>query len=290
MSTLDAAIRYFDAWNARDAAAIRASLTNDGSYCDPITGTPIRGDAINQHVDALWAAFPDLSFEIKSAAEAGDNRVAVEWIMRGTNNGSFRGMPPTGKRVELSGADFIETDGSKVICVTGYFDGGAVPRQLGHQVIVQPETAGPFRFGTSRAVQTGKTDAPGAFSITQLHAPDEEAAERVRDYSRKIMMEMMDAPGFVGAVVAKVGLRLITMSAWKDKDAPARFMKQRTHAEAMKPFFDGTLATSTFTSVWIPERINSYWIRCASCGSMVDPKRAAACTCGAPLPDHPPYW
>ena len=82
--------------------------------------------------------------------------------MRGTNTGPFGALPPTGRVIELAGADFLTTDHGKLRSVAGYFDSGAIPRQLGLQVLVQPDAAGPFRFGSSVQVQTGKVEAPGA--------------------------------------------------------------------------------------------------------------------------------
>ena len=61
MSALDAANKYFDAWNARDANAILASLSADATYADPITAEPISGDAIAHYAKGLWTAFPDLA-------------------------------------------------------------------------------------------------------------------------------------------------------------------------------------------------------------------------------------
>lgn len=291
MSAMDAATVYFEAWNARDADAIVASLAEGGTYQDPITQRPISGAALKEYAEALWAAFPDLNFEMKSAAETGDGRVAAEWIMRGTNQGSFHGLPPTGKSIETTGADFIETADGKVTSVTGYFDGGDVPRQLGLQIIVQPHEIGPFRFGNSAAVQTGKREAPGAFSITEIEALNEDAAEENRGLGRGILQEMMGMEGFIGAVIARVGMRQMTISAWTDAEAPARFMNQGTHAEAMKSFFTGELAQSGYTSMWSPVRKSAYWVRCNACGAMNDPdKSEGTCKCGATLPEHPPYW
>lgn len=291
MSAIEAVDAYFNAWNARDAAAILASLGEDGTYQDPTTEGPISGAALKGYIEALWAGFPDLAFEKKSRAETGGGRVAAEWIMRGTNSGSFRGLPPTGKSIECTGADFFETANGKVTSVVGYFDPVAFPRQLGLQVIVQPEQVGPFRFGTSVAVQSGSTQAPGAFSVTQIEALDEDKAVEVREASRQIMVEMLKAPGFIGATVGKIGPRQYTLSAWTDSEAPAEFMRQGGHAEAMKTFFAGTLARSAYTSVWSPERINPYWVRCESCGTMHDAdKSGPTCGCGAQVPDHPPYW
>ena len=198
---------------------------------------------------------------------------------------------PTGKSIETTGADFIETANGKVTSVTGYFDGSAVPRQLGLQVIVQPEAIGPFRFGVSTAVQTGKTDLPAAFSITQLHAPDEEQAQHVRDYGRQILTDLMETPGFIGAVTSKIGLRLVTISAWSDKEAPSKFMRKGAHGSAMKTFFGGSIASSAYTSVCSLGKVSPYWVRCEVCRRMIDPqKQDVTCTCGAQLPDYPAYW
>jgi steroid delta-isomerase-like uncharacterized protein len=291
MSALDAANRYFDAWNAHDASAILASMSAGATYADPITGRPISGDAIAQYAQGLWGAFPDLAFEMVSVAETGGGRVAAQWIMRGTNRGAFEGLPPTNKRVETTGADFVTTANGKVTSVVGYFDAGSVPRQLGLQVLVMPHKAGPFTFGTSVAARTGKREVPRAFSVTQLEAIDSAAATRVSDVSRQIVTEMLMAEGFVGVMTATIGLRQVTLSAWSTAEAAAKFTREGSHAAAMKPFFAGEIAQSGFTSVWSPLRMNTYWVRCTSCGKMSDAQALAGkCGCGAALADHPPYW
>jgi steroid delta-isomerase-like uncharacterized protein len=291
MSGLDAARRYFDAWNARDAAAVVASLGGDGSYEDPTTPGPLSGDALTTHLSGLWAAFPDLAFEVRSAAETGGDRVAAEWRMRGTNRGSFRGLPPTGREVVVDGADFIETDGTRVTRVVGYFDPGSVPRQLGLDIIVQPRSIGPFGFGVSTDVHGGRTDPPAVVTLTQLEAADEESAGRIREMSRHVLQEMLGDPTFIGATTARIGRRMVTISAWTDPDSPARHARQGTHGESMRAFFAGGLATSGVTATFSNARINSYHVRCPSCGRMEDAVRSEGrSACGAALPAHPSYW
>src|SRR5687768_5708174 len=102
----------------------------------------------------LWAAFPDLTFETESIGEMGPDLVAAQWVMTGTNLGSVMGLPPTGKTVRVRGADFFRMKDGLVQSVTGYFDSRAIPTQLGLDVIVQPNSIGPFRFGISSMVQT----------------------------------------------------------------------------------------------------------------------------------------
>ena len=45
----------------------------------------------------LWAAFPDLTFEIASQSK---DASSVHWIMHVTNHGSMNGLPPTGRAAE----------------------------------------------------------------------------------------------------------------------------------------------------------------------------------------------
>src|SRR5258708_34868313 len=95
MKPIDIAQHYFDSWNRRDPAAIIATFAEGGTYSDP-TVPALTGSALATHPSGLFAAFPDLSFEIVSAAPAGDHAVAAQWMMRGTNTGPPAGAPPQG--------------------------------------------------------------------------------------------------------------------------------------------------------------------------------------------------
>lgn len=283
--------RYFDAWNRRDADAVLATFAEDGTYCDPASGGRLRGEALKGYMNALWAAFPDLSFEIASKGFAGENLVAAQWIMRGTNTGSMMGLPPTGKSVTVSGADFIRVGGGRIQTVDGYFDSRAVPEQLGLQVLVQPREIGPFAFGNASRGWAGKNVKPGAFSITVLEARSPEESQAVARQSQGIVQEMLSMNGFLGFVGVTVGNRQMTVTAWETAKDPRQLLAGGAHAEAMKKFFGTELAAGGFTSVWVPDRINPRWVRCSSCHRMTDHERSAgACSCGKKLPEPLPYW
>ena len=261
---IDCVNRYFDAWNARDADAILASLSPHGTYQDPTTEGPISGEAFRGYLGALWAAFPDLNFETKNVGEVAPGRFAGQWIMRGTNTGSMRGLPPSNKTVEVEGADFFEIDGDRVGRVEGYFDAGAVPRQIGLNVIARPYAIGPFRFGDATAVQTGKTQKPGAFSVTYLEAADEASSQTVKDLSRDALVDMLHMDGFIGATTASFGTRMLTISAWDTPEDSRKVMSEGAHSAAMKQFYSGALSKGGFTSVWTAHRINPFFTRCDS--------------------------
>ncbi len=288
MTYLEIAKRYFDAWNTHDAEAIVKTFADNGTYCDPST-SEISGDAIGANAKRLWNVFPDLSFEIASVAEAGSDKVVAEWIMKGTNTGSFQGLPATGRAISLPGADVIEigTDGIKA--VKGYFDTRAIPEQLGLQVLIQPLKVGPFSFGNSTVVQSGKKTKPGAFAITTIWNADTQT-EEIRALTKATATEMLKMEGFIGVSFFRIGNRGVTISAWEKPEQTKQLMRGGSHAEAIKKFWT-ELSESAFTSVWVPDHINPLWVRCTVCQKMNDyEKNSGVCKCGQPLPEPNPYF
>ena len=287
----DVAQRYFDAWNRRDPEAIAATFVEGGTYADPNVPEGLSGQAIAGYAAGLFAAFPDLSFDVIDHHATGDGTVAARWLMRGTNTGPLRGNPPTGATVALPGADFIAVEDEKVRSVEGYFDRSAFVEQLGLQVIVQPYSVGPFSFGYAVRTQSGEVTKPGAVGLTWIQARSEEEVGQVRDYSRAVAAEMVDMPGFIAWVGVVIANRMFTITAWEDAQALAQLRRGGTHPKAMDKFFASELGSSAMTSVWKPERINSLWVRCEACGTMEDYELSGGtCQCGQPLPEPPPYW
>ena len=288
MTFVEIAQQYLDAWNARNAEAIVRTFAAGGTYSDPTTKA-ISGDAIGANAARLWEAFPNLSFEIVSIAEAGKGRVVAEWIMKGTNTGAFMGLPPTGRPISLPGVDVFQVEDAGIRSVTGYFDTRAVPEQLGLQVLVQPVTAGPFSFGMSSSVHSGKKTKPGAFAITVIWNDDSQS-EAIRALTRATTMEMLKMEGFIGLSAFRIGGRAVTITAWEKPDNPKQLMRGGTHVEAVKKFWS-ELGDAAYTSVWVPDHINPMWVRCTACKKTSDyDKRAGVCTCGAQLPEPPPYF
>ncbi|HSN73825.1 MAG TPA: ester cyclase [Anaerolineae bacterium] len=290
MDALDVVHQYFTAWNQHDAAGIVSTFADGGTYSDPTTSGALAGSAIAAYASGLWKPFPDLAFEITNVGPATDGVVAAEWVMRGTNSGSFNGLPPTGKRVEVPGADFIEIGDGKIRSVRGYFDSRLVPAHLGLQISVQPHRIGPFAFGSSVLVQSGKCTRPGAFSITSIEARNMEEVEWLRDQSRQISSEMLGMDGFIGFVGAVIGQRLLTITAWENETQPRALMHGGIHKNSMGRLFTD-IGAGGMTSVWTPARFSPMRVRCLACGRMVDSDTAAGhCACGEALPPTPPYW
>ena len=288
MEALDVATRYFDAWNRRDPEAIAAILAPDGTYADPNVPDGLGPAGTAEYAGGLFSAFSDLAFEVEWAAECGDGTVAARWVMTGTNDGPFQGLPASGRAVRLPGADVIATAGDRVRSVVGYFDTAVLPRQLGLQVVVQPTRIGPFRFGTSTYASASDAE-PGAVSLTVLEARSDDEITELRSRSRDVVMGLLETPGFISWVGVVNDNRMYTITAWERPEDAAVLRDNPAHVEAMERFFGSPgVARGGQTGVWTAHRLNGMWARCEACDQMLQPTDGR-CTCGAQVA-APRYW
>jgi steroid delta-isomerase-like uncharacterized protein len=289
MEALELATRYFDAWNRRDPEAIAAALAPDGTYSDPNVPDGLGPAATGDYARGLFSAFSDLAFEVERAAACGGGTVAAQWVMTGTNDGPFQGLPATGRPVRLPGADVIATDGDRVRSVTGYFDTAALPRQLGLQVIVQPAQVGPFSFGTSTYAARSAAE-PGAVSLTVLEARSDEEIAEIRSRSREVVTALLGTPGFISWLGVVSKNRMYTITAWERAEDVAGLRDNTAHVEAMERFFASPgVARGGQTGVWTAHHLNGLWARCETCDEMRQPENGRCTACGTDV-TAPSYW
>lgn len=87
-------------------------------------------DAVDAFLNENRRAFPDFRFAPTRIAPAGD-AVLVEGVFTGTQDGTWRGLPATGRKVEFRMAVIFEFDDEHLVCERVYFDLGTPLRQLG---------------------------------------------------------------------------------------------------------------------------------------------------------------
>ena len=282
--------RYVAAWNARDPDLVRAMFLAGGTYEDPMTGGPVEGEGIASAARGLFQAFPDVSFEVQETLR-GEGSVAIQWLMRGTNRGSFAGAPPTGQPFALPGVHVLHAEGGLARSAVAYFDQRSIATQLGLQALVMPRQAGPMRFGTSARLETGSRERPGAISFTRIDVGSPTELLRLRDHARPVLAGMSGMGSVIGSAIFNDGQRLaFTVSGWSSPEEASEIMAQPEHRAAVRAFFSDGLGVSAWTSVWIPARLNTLWVRCPACSTMVDAEAGDVCACGAALPEPPPFF
>jgi steroid delta-isomerase-like uncharacterized protein len=62
--------------------------------------------AVREFMTRLMTALPDLTFTSRYKIARGDN-VAEQWTIRGTHLGTFMGIPPTGRTIEIFGTSML---------------------------------------------------------------------------------------------------------------------------------------------------------------------------------------
>jgi steroid delta-isomerase-like uncharacterized protein len=82
-----------------------------------------------EYLTSFFAAFPDFTLCVTNSL-VGQSQASVEWVMKGTHQGVFLGLSPTGKAVEISGTSVFTVRESKIARVRMYWDSGHVRRQL----------------------------------------------------------------------------------------------------------------------------------------------------------------
>jgi steroid delta-isomerase-like uncharacterized protein len=79
----------------------------------------------------MWrTAFPDLRITADDIIAEEDKVVAI-WTARGTHQGSFQGIAPTGKQVTVTGVAIYRFSGNKIEEMWGWRDALGLMQQLG---------------------------------------------------------------------------------------------------------------------------------------------------------------
>ena len=109
--------------------------TNDMDVIDELF-VPKLARPTRQSFTAFRAAFPDRRMEITELVAEG-NTVVGRFRCSGTNQGEFKGVPPTGRHMEVDEVYFLRVEDGKFVYFWGLEDDLARLRQLG--LVPSPE-------------------------------------------------------------------------------------------------------------------------------------------------------
>ena len=107
--------RYREAFSQQDLARFDAIMAPNYVYHAPgVPDLPPGPEGMKQLVSGHLAAFPDLRVTIEDLIAEGD-KVVARLTYRGTHQGEFQGIPPTGKTVAMSSIDLVRIAGGKIV-------------------------------------------------------------------------------------------------------------------------------------------------------------------------------
>jgi steroid delta-isomerase-like uncharacterized protein len=122
---------HMESENTHDFDVTLATFADHPRYEIIPTGEVYDGpEEVMRYYQETRAAFPDQRNELISLHHA-DDAVIVEFWLRGTHEGEFRGVPPTGKSFEQRMAAFFLFEGERLVNERVYFDAAGLLAQLG---------------------------------------------------------------------------------------------------------------------------------------------------------------
>jgi steroid delta-isomerase-like uncharacterized protein len=114
-----------------DPSAIDQIFTEDWQNIDPSLPPLPRGpEGARMHLGLFAAGMPDIELAVEDIIAEGD-LVAASFTAMGTHTGELMGIPPTGKKVDITGTGFFKMRDGKIAENRVNFDALGLLQQLG---------------------------------------------------------------------------------------------------------------------------------------------------------------
>ena len=132
--------RWFDdVVGRRDAELAEELLAPDYRLHFPGMTGPLDREGHLRLLQAFWAAFPDWQETVEDVVAEGD-RVVIRVTGRGTHEGTFQGIPPTGRQVTATGVGVARIAGGRIAETWAAYDALGLLQQLGAVPSGEPAT------------------------------------------------------------------------------------------------------------------------------------------------------
>ena len=104
--------RVVDSWNRRDLEAFFNVLAPE--YIEHLPTGDISLAHLKKYAHTFFTAFPDIRITINDMVAEGD-KVAVLVNWSATHQGEYMGIPPTGKKIDITVAMIIKVKAGKLV-------------------------------------------------------------------------------------------------------------------------------------------------------------------------------
>jgi steroid delta-isomerase-like uncharacterized protein len=130
---------YDEIWNERSLEVTEELIAEDATNYDTgLVPTPFGPEEMKGTGQMVTAAFPDNRHEVEEVIAEGD-KVVLRCTLSGTHEGTFMGIPPTGRKIEVSEIHIYRLKGGKAVEHRAGRDDLGAMRQLGIIVDAVPE-------------------------------------------------------------------------------------------------------------------------------------------------------
>lgn len=120
--------QHVDAENRHDVEATVATFHHPRYEVNGVSSDGAQ--AVRELLQGLMDGFPDLHARIIDIRHS-DDAVFGEVLITGTHHGLWAGVPPTGRRIEVSAAGIFEFDDDRLLCEKVFIDMATILTQLG---------------------------------------------------------------------------------------------------------------------------------------------------------------
>jgi steroid delta-isomerase-like uncharacterized protein len=126
--------REMELWGKGDFEAFKELFAPEYVYHSPSAAPkPKSLEEAIEGAKIIHNAFPDSSLTIEELFAAGD-RVVIRWIYKGTHEGEFMGIPPTGNKLEFGGIAITRIENGKIVEEWEDYDALGMMQQLGMEL------------------------------------------------------------------------------------------------------------------------------------------------------------
>ncbi len=129
-----------EVWNTGDLQAAHRFYAPNYIFFQEGGGVQIGVQSIEDWLTTTHTAFPDICYTIGQIYQEGE-KAAMRYRVTGTHTGDFRGIPPSGKPIDLTGHMMFRIRDGQILEAWGYWDMLGLFQQIG----LLPVFAGPGR-------------------------------------------------------------------------------------------------------------------------------------------------
>lgn len=123
--------RFVEFINTANEQLANELISSDAKFYVPGQPEPMRGPSgYLAIIGMMRSGFPDIQWTLEEVVAEND-KVAARFIMRGTHQGAFFGVPPTGKSIKVQAMNFYRFSNGQIIEEYGQPDLLGLLQQIG---------------------------------------------------------------------------------------------------------------------------------------------------------------